>query len=40
MNAITIFITALVANRFAAATSKADTDVTTEVEEAAGDVNS
>lgn len=38
--AITIFITALVANRFAAATSKADTDVTTEVEEAAGDVNS
>jgi len=38
--AITIFITAVVANRFAAATSKADTDVAPEVEEAAGDVNS
>jgi len=38
--AITIFITAVVANRFAAATSKADTDVAPEVEEAAGDVKS
>lgn len=38
--AITIFITAVIANRFAAAVSNADTDVTAEVEEAAGDVNS
>jgi len=38
--AITIFITAVVANRFAAATSKADTDVAPEVEEAACDVKS
>jgi len=39
--AITIFATALVANRFAAAAaSKADTALSAEVEEAAGDVNS
>lgn len=38
--AITIFVTAVVANRFAAAPSKADTEVTAKVEEAAGDVNS
>lgn len=38
--AITIFITAVVANRFAGAVSKADTNVTAEVEKAAGDVNS
>jgi hypothetical protein len=38
--AITIFVTAIVANRFAASASKVDTKVSAEVEEVAGDVNS
>jgi holin-like protein len=38
--AITIFVTALVANRFASLASKSDADVSAQVEEAAGDVNS
>jgi holin-like protein len=38
--AITIFVTALDANRFASLASKSDADVSAQVEEAAGDVNS
>jgi len=38
--AITIFVTALVANRFATTAAKAYTAVSAEVEEVAGDVNS
>ncbi len=38
--AITIFVTALVANRFAAPAAQLDAKITGEVEEVAGDVNS
>jgi holin-like protein len=38
--AITIFVTALVASRFAASASEAAADVPAQAEEAAGDVNS
>lgn len=38
--AVTIFVTAIVANRFARSVSKVDAEVSAEVKEAASDVNS